>query len=291
MTTLNENKAFDPAVMMADLAIIRGLVRSFFSLIQAEDWERPTENSPNGWTLKEAFCHVVAVAELINQALEGVISEVGEQTSPVKSRYELADFNQKHIALREQLPPEYLFQSFLESILSTERVLKDLSQKELERPIPLNVYNRPLSVAELIGNQLVHPSIVHGAQLANGIGVTPLWQHFSPELMNRQLTRFMHIFSHAYWPERGGDLSAVLNFNIRGEGGGCWHVGLDQDGGFAGLGCVKQPTTTLYFSSPDAFCSALTLQLSPIKAVLTGKCFAWGNIPLAFKLAHLFTPS
>ncbi len=291
MTQPVDNKAFDPAIMSADLAIIRGLVRSLFSLIKEDDWERLTESRPDGWTLKQAFCHVSAVAELIHQALAGVLDGVNDQSSPIESRYELAAFNKKHIELREHLPPEYLFQSFLESILLTEGRINDVTEEALERPVPLNVYNRPLTVAELVGNQLVHPSIVHGAQLANGVGVTPLWRQFSPELMNRQLTRFLHIFSHAYWPERGGDLTAVLNIKIRGKGGGCWHVGLDKDGGYVGQGCVKRPTTTLYFASPDAFCSAFTLQISPIRAALTGKAFVWGNIPLAFKLNRLFTPT
>jgi hypothetical protein len=286
-----DNSAFDPAIMAADLALIRGLVRSFFSQIKAEDWERPTETRPTGWTLKQAFCHVSAVAELLDLALEGVLGGVTDQSSPIDSRHELAAFNQKQIKLRENLAPEYLFQTFLESILSTERRLADMAEGDMERPAPLNVYNRPLTVAELIGNQLVHPSLVHGAQLANGIGVKPLWQHFSPTLMNRQLTRFLHIFSHVYWPERGGDLTAVVNFNIRGVGGGHWHVGLDEAGGFVGQGLAERSTTTLYFASADAFCSVFTRQISSLKGVLTGKVFAWGNFGLAFKLPHLFKPT
>jgi hypothetical protein len=148
-----------------------------------------------------------------------------------------------------------------------------------------------LSVAELIGNQLAHPVLVHGAQLANGIGIEPLWRHFSADLMQRQLTRFFHVMSHSYWPERGGKLAAVINFNIRGSGGGPWHIRLDSDGGSMGEGQLERPNLTLHFANPDAFCSLFTVQLSPMRGLLTRKVFAWGNIPLAFKLSRLFAPT
>jgi hypothetical protein len=109
--------------------------------------------------------------------------------------------------------------------------------------------------------------------------------------MQRQLTRFFQVMSHSYWPERGGDRTAVINFNIRGSGGGHWHIGLDSDGGSVGEGHLERPNLTLHFANPDAFCSLFTVQLSPMRGLLTRKVFAWGNIPLAFKLSRLFAPT
>jgi hypothetical protein len=286
-----DSEAFDAEVMSADLAKVRGLIRSFFGQVKAEDWERPTESRPTGWTLKQAFCHIVAAAEMFDKALEGIFNNPETYLPPLRNRKELSAFNQREIEQRQDLPPEYLLQIFLESLVSTESRVEKLSQSDFEKPVPLNVYNRPLSVAELIGNQLAHPVLVHGAQLANGIGVDPLWRSFSADLMQRQLTRFFHIMSHSYWPERGGKLTAVINFNIRGSGGGHWHIRLDSDGGSVGKGQLERPSLTLHFANPDAFCSLFTVQLSPMRGLLTRKVFAWGNIPLAFKLSRLFAPT
>jgi hypothetical protein len=285
------SSAFDPAVMTADLAAVRGVVRTFFGRIKADDWERPTESRPNGWTLHQAFCHIAAVAETLDQALEAILDIRYAKTSPIKARKDLAAFNQKQIELRQGLPPEYLLQSFLEALSKTESRIEDLAPAELEKAVPLNAYNRPQTIAETVGNQLSHPVIVHGAQLANGIGAPPLWRSFSPDLLQRQLTRFFHVLSHSYWPEKGKGLTAVINFNIRGEGGGHWHVQLADDGGGVGYGLVERPSLTLHFANPDAFCSLFTIQLSPIQGLLKRKLFAWGNIPLALKLAHLFAPT
>ena len=284
-------EAFDIALLAADLVVIRGLVRTFFSEIKTEDWERPTDSRANGWTLRQAFCHIVAVAELLDESFERALDSERVFSPPLKNRQELVTFNQAQIDLRHDLPAEYLLQSFLEALSRTESRLAHLSGSDLERPVPLNAYNRPLSLAVLTGNQMTHPSLVHGAQLANGIGVEPLWRHFSADFMERQLTRFFHVFSHSYWPERGGDLTAVINFNIRGSGGGHWHVKLDKEGGAAGEGLADRPSLTMHFPDPDAFCSLFTFQLGPIRGVLTRKLFAWGNIPLAFRLSRLFTPT
>jgi len=291
MQRRKENDAFDPALMTADLAAVRKIIRAWFGQVKEWEWERPTESRPTGWKLIQAFCHIVAVAELFNEALELVLDPLNPKPLPIKARQELATFNQAQIEIRQDLPPEYLLQSFLESLATTKSVIEELSPSDFEKPVPLNAYNRPLTIAELIGNQLSQPVVVHGAQLANGIEAEPLWRHFSPDLMQRQLTRFFHILSHSYWPERGRGLAAVINFNIRGEGGGHWHVRLGEDGGDTGQGLAERPKLTLHFANPDAFCSLFTIQLSPIQGLLKRKVFAWGNIPLAFKLSHLFTPT
>jgi hypothetical protein len=290
LAILDESRAFDAQVLSADLAAVRRLIRAFFDQVKAEDWERPTESRPKGWTLKQAFCHVVAVAELLAKAADDIL-ERGTFFPPILDRKGLAAYNQKQIEERQHLPPEYLLQSIIESLALTEGFVAGASEADLETPVQLNAYNRPLTLAELAGNQLTHPTIVHGAQLANGIGAEPLWRAFSADFMRRQLSRFFHVFSHSYWPERGGGLTAVINFDIRGEGGGHWHVRLADDGGGVGYELVKRPDLTLRLANPDAFCSLFTVQLSPIQGLLKRKLFIWGSLPLAFKLSYLFAPT
>jgi hypothetical protein len=82
-----------------------------------------------------------------------------------------------------------------------------------------------------------------------------------------------------------------LRCGRNGSGGGHWYVRLGRDGGSVGEGLAERPSLTLHFANPDAFCSLFTLQRTPMQGLLTGQVFGWPNIPLAFKLPYLFTPT
>ncbi|MGH2768258.1 MAG: hypothetical protein ACRDIF_04795, partial [Actinomycetota bacterium] len=163
-----------------------------------------------------------------------------------------------------------------------------LTSEQLAMSLVIPAYNRPLTVAELVGAQLAHAGIVHAAQLTNGAGARPLWTSYEPEPMRRQITRAFNLISHAYLPERGGDLYASVNFTVSGKGGGRWYLTLAPDGGASGEGRVRRPPLTIWVRSPHALCSILTSQISVGRAVATGKAMAWGDLRLAFRLPHLF---
>jgi hypothetical protein len=119
-----------------------------------------------------------------------------------------------------------------------------------------------------------------------------LWTDYSPDLMRRQLTRFFcGLLSPCYWPERGGDLRATINWWVPGAGGGRWHVLINPQGGDAGEGWAKAETVTIWARNANALCRLFTLQVSPLRAALTGTMLAWGNVPLAFRLLRLFRPT
>ena len=146
-----------------------------------------------------------------------------------------------------------------------------------------------MSVAELLGGQLSHPGIVHGAQLTRPVGAKPLWSHYSGDFLHRQLTRSFVLMSHAYWPERGKNLVAHLNIYVRDFG--TWHVTMNPQGGTYGEGLVKQPNLTLWLPNGETLCRFFTLDLQPLPALLSGKMFAWGNLILGLRLPSLFMPT
>ncbi|MCI0399565.1 MAG: DinB family protein [Chloroflexi bacterium] len=283
--------ALSSDALAADLEQLRAILGDFFSAVSPADWERPTETRSGGWTLSQALCHVTAVAEAMQQGMEEALAGRPVVFPGLTRREELAGYNAQEIAARQDRPPEMVAETLLATLGQVATRTRQLSDAELAAPVPLPAYNRPLTVAQTIGNQLAHPGITHGAQLANGVGVRPLWQHFSSEMMQRQLTRFLHVVSCAYWPERGGDLEAGINFIVAGRGGGRWHVIVNPAGGSAGEGQVERPALTMWFPSPHACCSLFTLQVGRWRSLLTGRVVGWGDLSLGFKFPSLFTPT
>ncbi len=98
------------------------------------------------------------------------------------------------------------------------------------------------------------------------------------------------IFQHMpdrFRPEKAGDLEAVVQFDLSGEGGGQWVVTI-QDGALeVREGQADNPTTTIRMSADDYV--ALTQgKLNPITAAMTGKIRVEGNMGVALRMQTLF---
>jgi len=50
----------------------------------------------------------------------------------------------------------------------------------------------------------------------------------------------------------------------------------------------QQPALTIWFRNIDILCRLNALQLSPLRATLTGRAWGWGNLRLGFQIPHLF---
>jgi hypothetical protein len=127
--------------------------------------------------------------------------------------------------------------------------------------------------------------------VARGAGVAPLWVEYPPAMLHRQLTRFFHFMSLSYWPERGGNLRAVVRLSAAGPGGGSWTLTLAPEGSEIEEELLQRPILRIWFRNADGLCRAVTFQLSPLRALLTAQAFAWGDLRLGFRLAWLFNPA
>jgi hypothetical protein len=283
--------AFDPQTLAADCAQVRRVLADFCAARSPQDWSRKTGSRAKDWTLRQTLAHLVAGAELIWAATEATLQGQPAVFPGITQRSELPALNAREIAAREHIPPSELAGQLLDVLNQCAERCLSLSARELALPISAPFYNRPLTVAEALGWQLAHPGLVHAAQLANGAGVKPLWIHYSPELLQCQMTRFFNVMSHSYWPERGGELRASVNFRVAGPGGGQWHIILAPDGGSANEGAASRPVLTLWFARMDTLCRLMTLQLQPMGALLRGQMLMWGNVRLGLRLSHLFTPT
>jgi hypothetical protein len=278
--------AFDAEVLADDLMRLQAILRDLFSRVK--DWNQRTARV--GWTLGETVGHLLVAADVYESAIESTLKGIPFSYPGLNSRADLANFNEMSIRDCRGIPPKTLARLLLETLERASEIARWLTPEQLAMTTDFCAYNRPITVAELLGNHLVHPGITHGAQIGSGTGRLPLWTAYSLEFMQRQLTRFFcGQMSPSYWPERGHRMRASVNFIV--PGAGRWYVTLDPDGGSAGIGAASRPALTLWTRSTDVVCGLFTRQISPIRALLSGQAIAWGNPVLGFRLPRLFRPA
>lgn len=283
--------ALDPDVLAADIVEVKQIYARFFAARSPADWQRHTEPHDRGWTLRETVAHLDAVGRAYFQAAEAKLAGQPCHIPGLLQRTDLPGWNQHQIEERQARPITDICDSFLNTLQRAADSVIHLSPTVLKQRTPFPVYHRPISVGELFAGQAAHPGMVHAAQVARGAGVDPLWVQYPPELLHRQLTRFFHFMSLSYWPERGGNLQAIITMNAAGAGGGSWSLTLTPEGCAIEEGSLPSPSLVIWFRSADALCRALTLQVSPLRALLTAQTFAWGKLWLGFQLPELFNPA
>lgn len=289
------NEAFVPQQLAADIRTTHDLYADLFSRLSAADWQRPTET--DGWTVRETIAHLDAAAWAYQQIIEAILSNnpIDFAGFGIQQRQDLFDLNARQIALRQERPIGDICASFLATLQTAAASAAERQTAELGQSHPFPVYNRDISLAELYAGQTTHPGLVHAAQVANGAGVSYLWRQYDLPLLKRQITYLLHLMSLSYWPEKG-KMQTVINFVVPRQAS--WHLRLSLKGCELYAGTGKRPPhrasaqgLTIWFRTLDALCRSLTLQMSPLRAALTGQVFAWGNLPLIFRLEHLFNPT
>jgi len=283
--------AFSSPSLTADLLEVKRLYANFFAARSPADWERHTEPNQRGWTLRETVAHLDAAGKVYLDTLDATLNQGPGYFFGELTRADLPAWNRREIDARAPRPITEICESFLNTLQKTADDFAHLSPAALHQSAIVPFYQRPITVGELLGSQATHPGLVHGAQVANGAGVAPLWRQFPSEMLHRQITRFLHLMALSYWPERGGELRATLEFSAAGPGGGQWHMTLTPAGCEVAEGALRGATLQLKFRSADALCRTFTQQLSPTRALLTAQCWAWGDVRLGFRMGRLFNPA
>ena len=278
--------AFAPQLLAADIRVVHDLYADLFASLSDEDWQRPTEKG--GWTFLETLAHLDAVAAIYQQVAEAIIAGITISFDSFKRRQDLVAWNETEIAQRTQRPISEICTSFLTTLQMVANSAAQCTPAILSQRHVFPAYNKMISLAELFGGQAAHPGLVHATQIANGANIEPLWHHYDNPLLERQLTRVLHLMALSYWPERG-KMETAVNFVVARQT--AWQLQLSLEGCEVGEGKAKRPSLTIWFRNYHVLCRVLTLQLSPLRATLTGQAFAWGNVPLAFRLESLFNPT
>lgn len=286
-----ESDTFAAETLANDLDTTSRILEDFFAQITPPDWGRLTDQKPGGWTLHQTLAHLTSATEIYHQAIVETINRQPLSYPNLPAHDDLTRFIHQQVALREAQPAQVLVQRFLDALRQTIETTRQATPDDLNRHVPVPWF-RGITVAEMIGAQMAHPCLTHGAQLANGAATKPLWTRFSPDLLHRQLTRFFRGQMAPYYStERGGRLRAALVFVIGGASAGRWHLQLSPEGARAGEGWGEHfPSLVIWVSSVDALLRVFTLQMSMVRAILTGRMLGLGNIRLGFRLYELFLP-
>ncbi len=267
------------------------LLTAYLERIPADAWGNRTESRPQGWTLHQTLAHLVTAGEGFQQMVNLRLTEATVRIPGLEKRSDLPEWNRQQIASAVQVTPAELVTRLLSVFATTQAQIAELAESDFDLVIPMPMYNRPGTVAEVFGWQCCHVGIVHAAQLANGANLNPLWQQYEPDFFRWIIMQFINQAAHSYWPERGGELAAKINLIIGGAHSGRWHMSLNSTGGTAAVELAPNARVTLRFRNAHTFSQIFTRQVSPIRAIFTGQAFATGDLPLALRLGHLLNPT
>ncbi len=282
--------AFTAYTLAADLLELSTILTGTFERISEEAWGQRTDRRAEGWTRRETLAHVTAVASFYKMAIEHGLAGEPVHVDGMERREDLKTFNRAVIDSYAETPVDELTNLCLSSLTDTARIVAPLGAESLGRQVAVPVFGAPPTIAELVGSSLAHMGIVHGAQLAIN-RAHPLWIYFRPGLMRRQITRFVHMFGLAYWPERGGELNATVAINIKGQGGGSWVIRVNPEGGRGRIGVARTIDVNYTFASADLFCQVLTYQTQIWRQLLLRRLRVSGNLGLARRLPAFFMPT
>ena len=93
--------------------------------------------------------------------------------------------------------------------------------------------------------------------------------------------------SRAFIPEQAEGLNAVIQFELSGEGGGDWQVGIADGQVNATAGSADYPNVTISATAED-YLAMVNGDLDPMKAFMGGKIRVKGDVNLVLKMQSMF---
>lgn len=99
------------------------------------------------------------------------------------------------------------------------------------------------------------------------------------EIFNAMPNRFL--------PEKAGDMHAVIQFDLSGEGGGQWVLTIADRQAHINTGATPNPHMTFSSDASD-YVAMINGDLNPMAAFMQGKVRVSGDVALAMKMQTLF---
>lgn len=101
------------------------------------------------------------------------------------------------------------------------------------------------------------------------------------------VSAFFERLQAAFCPEAANGVAATFGFDLEGEGGGQWHVAVDNDRCTVHPGPAAAPQVVLLSTAAD-WLAIVNGRLDAGAAFMTGRLKVKGDIGLALRLKELF---
>jgi len=289
MNTNSLNNTFDPQTLANDLFEVRRIYAQFLTGLEEADWDKPVKGGPKEWTLHETVAHLCALngagLESIKQALRGEsYTFIG-----LDNRYELISYNRRGIDEHLDVPMKELCTKLLDILNEAASIARDLRPDQAKLTVEMPIYNRPVRIVEALSIIIAHAGLFHTAQVAEPVGLPPLWMKLSPEIVHRMIGRTMRAFSLLYRLDIYRSLRSTLVFRIDGPGGGEWYVDLTPQAATSGEGSVEHPGLVIHMRETTVFCQMLTSRLNLPLALISGAMKLRGDLRLFLRMDTMFS--
>lgn len=280
---------FDAQTMADDLSEVRRIYAAFFDQLTEVDWERGVKGGPKEWNLRETVAHLCALNGAGLQSIEHALRGEPYVFVGLEDRYQFNAYNRRGIDEHLHLQGKALGAEFLGILDRAAGVARNLQPGQAEIAAEMPIYNRPVTIIEGLGIIMFHAGLNHTAQVAEPAGLPPLWQQLSPEIRHRVIGWVMRALSLLYRYDLGGDLRAILAFQVGGPGGGQWHVNVSPESATSGEGAVDRASLTIEMRETAVFCQMFTGRMNLPLALLTGQLKLRGNLRLFLRMGSLFS--
>jgi hypothetical protein len=284
-----KDATWDPQILAEDIVEVRRIYADFFAGLSDADWERPVKGGPKEWNLHQTVAHLCALSGAALDSVEHTLRAETYTFDGLENRYQFNDFNLRGIAAQLAIPRVDLCAKFLQILDRSAEIARSLSPEQAEITSVMPIYNRPVKIIEALGIIMFHAGLHHSAQVAEPVGVPPLWKKLSPEIRHRVIGRVMRALSLLYRYDLGGDLDAAFSFHMGGTGGGEWYVEVSPHCTNSSEGHTNQRGLALYLREPSVFCRLFTGRFNPLVGLLKGELRLKGNLPLFLRFGSLFS--
>ena len=286
---ISPDTTFDPGTLAGDLCEVQRIYANFFAGLSDADWERPAKKGPQEWNLHKTIAHLCGLNGAGLESIKCTLKGDPYTFVGLTDRYHFTAYNLRGIDEHMTLPVEALRAELLDILDQAAIIASNLSPAEAEISSVMPIYNRPVKVVEALSIMMFHAGLHHSAQVADPVGVPPLWTQLSPEIRHRVVGRVMRALSLLYRYDLGGDLRASFAFRIDGLGGGEWHVDVSPESTASDEGPVLRPSLVIHLRKTDVFCRMFTGRINLPIDLLTGQLKLGGNLRLFPRLGSLFS--